>query len=77
MICKLFNLINAKFEEMYDSEVWFTTMIQAIVLDANNFCSRFSQLTQLTTVSQTQWEPRPELDIDLNQEPSKSMHSDS
>ncbi len=29
------------------------------------------------TVSQTHWEPRPELDIDLNQELSESRYSDS
>ena len=35
---------------MYDARVWFyTTMIQAIVFDANNFCYRISQLTQLTS----------------------------
>ncbi len=30
----------------------------------------------LKTVSQTHWEPRPELDIDLNQELSESRDSD-
>ncbi len=29
------------------------------------------------TVSQTHWEPRPELDIDLNQELFESRYSDS
>ncbi len=29
------------------------------------------------TVSQTEWEPRPERDIDLNQEPSETRDSDS
>ena len=29
---------------------WFYTIIQAIVFDANNFCYRISQLTQLTSL---------------------------
>ena len=50
MVCKLINLINAKLEEMYDTRVWYyTTIIQAIVLDSTNFCTRDSQLTQLTS----------------------------
>jgi hypothetical protein len=49
MISKLINFINAKSEEMYNTSVWFTTIIQAIILDANNFCYRISQLTQLTS----------------------------
>ena len=52
MVCKLSNRINAKLDEMYNARVWFyTTIIQAIrvVLDANNFCYRISQLTQLTS----------------------------
>ena len=49
MIIKPINLINAKLEEMYDRALfWFYTTIQAIVFDANNFCYRISQLTQLT-----------------------------
>ena len=48
MVAKLINLINAKFGEMYDARVWFyTTIIHVIVIDANNFCYRISQLTQL------------------------------
>ena len=51
MISKPTNLINAKLEEMYDSAMfWFYTTIQAIVFDANNFCYRISQLTQLTSL---------------------------
>ena len=46
---KLFYRINAKLEEMYNARVWFTTMLLAIVLDANNFCHQISQLTQLTS----------------------------
>ena len=39
MVCKLSNRINAKLEEMYDARVLFyTTIIYAIVFDANNFC---------------------------------------
>ena len=50
MISKPINLINAKLEEMYDSAMfWFYTTIQAIVFDANKFCYRISQLTQLTS----------------------------
>ena len=50
MISKPTNPINAKLEEMYDSAMfWFYSSIQAIVFDANNFCYRISQLTQLTT----------------------------
>ena len=50
MISKPINLINAKLEEMYDGAMfWFYTTIQAIVFDANNFCYRISQLTQLTS----------------------------
>ncbi len=44
MICKLINLINAK----SDARDWFTTIIHAIILVANKFCYRISQLTQLT-----------------------------
>ena len=44
MIRKPVDLINAKLEEMYDSAMfWFYTTIQAILFDANNFCSRISQ----------------------------------
>ena len=51
MISKPTNLINAKLEEMYDSAMfWFYSSIQAIVFDANNFCYRISQLTQLTSL---------------------------
>jgi hypothetical protein len=46
---KLFFLINTRLEEMYSARVWFTTMLLAIVLDANNFCHQISQLTQLTS----------------------------
>jgi hypothetical protein len=50
MLSTPINLINAKWEEMYDSAMfWFYTTIQAIVFDANNFCYRISQLTQLTS----------------------------
>ena len=45
-------LTNAKLEEMYVGAMfWFRvfTTIQAIVFDANNFCYRISQLTQLTS----------------------------
>ena len=50
MVCKLSNRINAKLEEMYNARFWFlTTIIHAIVFDANNFCNRISQLTQLTS----------------------------
>ena len=50
MVCKLSNRINAKLEEMYNARFWFlTTIIHAIVFDANNFCHRISQLTQLTS----------------------------
>ena len=50
MISKPINLINAKLEEMYDGAMfWFYKPIQAIVFDANNFCYRISQLTQLTS----------------------------
>ena len=50
MISKPINLINAKMEEMYDGALfWFYTTIQAMVFDANNFCYRISQLTQLTS----------------------------
>ena len=52
MVCKLSNRINAgaKLEEMYNARFWFlTTIIHAIVFDANNFCHRISQLTHLTS----------------------------
>ena len=50
MISKPTYLTNTKLEEMYnDSMFWFFTTIQAIVFDANNFCYRISQLTQLTS----------------------------
>ena len=50
MVCKPSNQINAKLEEMYNARFWFlTTIIHAIVFDANNFCHRISQLTQLTS----------------------------
>ena len=50
MASKPINQINAKLEEMYDARVWFyTTIIHAIVYDANNFFYRISQLTQLTS----------------------------
>ena len=43
-------MINAKLEEMYGVAMfWFFTTIQAIIFDANNFCYRISQLTQLTS----------------------------
>ncbi len=42
MICKLINLINTKLEETYDTRIWFTTIIQVIVLDAIIFLSNFS-----------------------------------
>ena len=47
MVCKLSNRINAKLEEMYNARFWFlTTIIHAIVFDANNFCYRISRITQ-------------------------------
>ena len=50
MISKSTSLINAKLEEMYGGAMlWFFTTIQSIVFDANNFCYRISQLTQLTS----------------------------
>ena len=50
MISKPTYLTNAKLEEMYGGAMfWFFTTIQAIVLDANNFCYRISHLTQLTS----------------------------
>ena len=52
MVCKLINQINAKLEEMYDTRVWFyTIIIQVISFNANNSCYRrgISQLTQLTS----------------------------
>ena len=50
MVCQLSNRINAKLEEMYNARFWFyTTIIHAIVSDANNFCHRISRLTQLTS----------------------------
>ncbi len=49
MISKLFYQINSKLEEMYNARVWFTNMLLAIVLDANNFCHQISRLTQLTS----------------------------
>ena len=50
MVCKLSNGINAKLEEMHSARIWFyTTIIHAIVFDANNFCHRISHLTQLTS----------------------------
>ena len=50
MVCKLSNRSNAKLEEMYNARFWFpTTIIHAIVFDANNMCHRISQLTQLTS----------------------------
>ena len=50
MISKPTSLTNAKLEEMYGGAMfWFFTTIQAIVFDANNFCYRISQLTQLTS----------------------------
>ena len=50
MISKPTYLTNAKLEEMYGGAMfWFFTTIQAIVFDANNFCYRISQLTQLTS----------------------------
>ena len=50
MISKPTSLTNARLEEMYDARVWFyTTIIQAIIFDANNSCYRISQLTQLTS----------------------------
>ena len=48
MISKPINRINAQLEDMYDSAMfWFYTTIQAIAFDANVFCHRISQLTQL------------------------------
>ena len=50
MVCRLSNRINAKLEEMYNARFWFyTTIIHAIVFDANKFFHRISQLTQLTS----------------------------
>ncbi len=49
MICKLFHLMNSKLEGMYIAKGWFTTMILAIKLDANNFFYQIAQLTQLTS----------------------------
>ena len=50
MISKTTYLTNAKFEEMYGCAMFlFFTTIQAILIDANNFCYRISQLTQLTS----------------------------
>ena len=50
MISKPTSLTNAKLEEMYSVAMfWFFTTIQAIVVDANNFCYRISQQTQLTS----------------------------
>ena len=46
---KLIYQINANLDEMYNGRVWFTTMLLAIVLDANNFCHQITQLTQLTS----------------------------
>ena len=52
MISKPTSLNNAKLEEMYGGAMfWFFTTIQAIVFDANNFCYRISQLTELTIQS--------------------------
>ena len=49
MISKPTHMINVKLEEMYGGAMfWFFTTIQVIVIDANNFCYRISQLTQLT-----------------------------
>ena len=51
MISKPSYLTNAKFEEMFSGAMfWFFTTIQAIVFDANKFCYRISQLTQLTSL---------------------------
>ena len=50
MISKPTSLTNAKLEEIYGAAMlWLFTTIQAIVFDANNFCYRISQLTQLTS----------------------------
>ena len=50
MISKPTSLTHAKLEEMYGGTMfWFFTTIQAIVFDANNFCYRISQLTQLSS----------------------------
>ena len=50
MISKPTSLTNAKLEEIYCAAMlWLFTTIQAIVFDANNFCYRISQLTQLTS----------------------------
>ena len=50
MISKPTYLTNAKLDEMYGGAMfWFFTIIPAIVFDANNFCYRISQLTQLTS----------------------------
>ena len=46
MISKPTYLTNAKLE---GAIFWFFTTLQAIVFDANNFCYRISQLTQLTS----------------------------
>ena len=50
MISKPTSLTNAKLEEIYRAAMlWLFTTIHAIVFDANNFCYRISQLTQLTS----------------------------
>ena len=50
MVCKLSNRINTELEDMCNARFWFlTTILHAIVFDANNFCYRISQLTQLTS----------------------------
>ena len=50
MISMPTSLTNAKLEEMYGGAMfWFFSTIQAIVFDANNFCYRIYQLTQLTS----------------------------
>ena len=50
MISKPTYLTNAKLEETFGGAMfWFFKTIQAIVFDANNFCYRISQLTQLTS----------------------------
>ncbi len=46
---KLFYRINAKLEQMYNARVWFTTILLAIVLDANDFSHQISLPTQLTS----------------------------
>ena len=51
MISKPTCLTKAKLEEMDGGAMfWFYTTIQALVFDANNFCYRISQQTQLNVL---------------------------